>query len=313
MKVTVLGGSGFIGSHLADRLVDGGHEVTLFHAAGGSRKNIAHLCHAIRVLEGDFANASDIAQAVAGAEIVAHLVCSTVPGKSLFNPIYDLETNVAGSLSLFEACVGANVKKLVFLSSGGTVYGIPESIPIKESHPLNPISPYGISKLAIEKYLYMFHYQYGLDYSILRISNPYGERQDPNKGQGVIATWVQQVLDNQPIEIWGDGSVVRDYIDIHDVIEAIYLSLFKNSEHKVFNVGAGKGQSLMDLHRIMEVQVGREIPVNYRPGQRVDVPVNVLDTKLIRNTLQWEPKIGIEDGIKRLIDYRKHLGNEANV
>lgn len=312
MKITILGGGGFIGSHLADHLVATGHDVTIFHAVGASRKNIAHLEQSVRLLEGDFANTNDIAQAVSGSEIVAHLVCSTVPGKSLFNPIYDLETNVAGSINLFEICVNAGVKKLVFLSSGGTIYGIPESIPIKESHQLNPISPYGVSKMAIEKYLYMFHYQYGLDYSILRLSNPYGERQDASKGQGVIAAWIQQIFNNQPIEVWGDGSVVRDYIYIQDVIQAIVLSLFQATEHKVFNVGAGKGQSLLDLHSIMEKHFQRAIPVSYSPGQKVDVPANVLDISLIQRELQWKPTIRINDGIQKLIDYHKRMGYPTN-
>lgn len=302
MKVLIFGGSGFIGSHLADTLLRSGHEVTIFHQPGASRKNISQIEKEVRIIEGEFYNSGDIAKAVAGTHVVVHLISSTLPGSSLSNPIYDVQTNVLGSIDLFDHCVKAGVQKVIFVSSGGTVYGIPQHIPINESHPLNPISPYGISKMAIEKYLGMYHYHYGLDNTVLRLSNPFGERQDSSRGQGVIAAWMHRISKGEPIEIWGDGSIVRDYIYIQDAVEAIALAMFTSAAEKVFNVGSGRGSSLSDLHLLLERQLEKSIAVKYQGGQHADVPSNILDISLIARTMGWHPRTDIEQGIKRMWD-----------
>ena len=302
MKVLILGGSGFIGSYLSDILVKSGHAVTIFHQPGASRKNVSQIEKEVRFIEGDFHNSDDIGKAVKGAQVVVHLISSTLPGSSLSNPIYDVETNVVGSIALFDHCVKAGVKKVVFVSSGGTVYGIPRQCPIIESHPLDPISPYGISKMTIEKFLGMYHYHYGLDYTVLRISNPFGARQDPGRGQGVMAAWMHKISRGEPIEIWGDGSIIRDYICVEDAVRALELAMFTQTEEKIFNVGSGRGYSLTDLHHLMESQIGKPIPVRFKEMQKVDVPVNILDITLINKTLGWQPQIEVGQGIKRMWD-----------
>jgi len=300
MKILVLGGSGFIGSHLCEQLVASGHEVAVFHQPGASHKNLSLFESRLKIIEGDFNNANDVAKALRGTEVVVHLVSSTLPGNSLLNPVYDVQMNVISSIQLLDQCVKANVRKVVFISSGGTVYGIPIEQPIKETHPLNPISPYGISKLAIEKYLAMYHHHFGLDYTILRLSNPFGPRQEPNRGQGVIATWLSKIFCNEPIEIWGNGQAVRDYLYIDDAVHAINLGIFMQSDDKIFNVGSGKGYSLLTLHELIEKQLGKSVEIVFREMQKVDVPINVLDIGLIKRQLGWVPKIDIEDGILRL-------------
>lgn len=300
MKILLLGGSGFIGSHLADRLVDSDHEVTLFHPHGADTANVAHLLSRLRVIEGDFNHQGDLERALVNAQVVVHLVNSTLPGSSLADPAYDIQSNVIGTVRLLDQCVKANVEKIVFLSSGGTVYGIPRYTPIDEAHPLDPIAPYGISKLMIEKYLAMYLYHYGLDYVVLRLSNPYGPRQDPQRGQGVLAAWMHRALIGTPLEIWGDGSVVRDYIYIEDAAHAIELACTRSSSSKVFNVGSGQGYSLTDLHEKLEKLINRPLKVDYKTVQRVDVPVNVLDISLFSDAMQWRPKVGIDQGIARM-------------
>ena len=300
MKITILGGCGFLGSHLAEALLLENHSITIFDHLNADRRNLKHIENKTTFLGGDFLNVNDIAQAISGTEIVVHLISSTLPGNSLKNPAYDVETNVIASINLFEECIKAGVRKVIFISSGGTVYGIPQHLPIQEIHPLNPISPYGISKMTIEKYLGLYSYHYGLDYAVLRLSNPYGERQNPNTGQGVIASWIHRVRNGEPIEIWGDGEVVRDYVYIKDAIEAIKIATLANLDRKVLNVGSGKGYSLNQLHGIMENAIGTKIPVIHKNNRKVDVPVNILDVTAIKDMFSWQARTSLEDGLKKM-------------
>lgn len=300
MNILVLGGSGFIGSHLCEQLVEAGHDVTVFHSPEGNRSNLARIASQLTIVEGNFNDARDLDKVVSRAEVVVHLINATLPGNSLLDPIYDTQMNLISSIQLLNQCVKAGVSKVVFISSGGTVYGIPSEQPIRESHPLNPISPYGISKLAIEKYLALYHHHFGLDYTILRLSNPFGPRQSPGRGQGVIATWLDKVVQGEPVEIWGDGSVVRDYLYIEDAVWAIHQAILKSTTEKTFNVGSGQGHSLLELHALIEKQVGKSIQIRFREMQKVDVPVNVLDVSLIRSHLGWAPRVSLEEGLGRL-------------
>lgn len=161
-------------------------------------------------MEGDLGNHGLIREALEGIDVVFHLASTTLPKTSNDDPGYDVRSNVVDTIQLLEACVDAGVRKVIFASSGGTVYGVPERLPIKEDHPTNPISSYGIVKLTIEKYLGLFHYLYGLDYAALRISNPYGPYQDPAGQQGAISVFLHRILSGQPIAIWGDGEIVRE-------------------------------------------------------------------------------------------------------
>ncbi len=302
MKVLLLGGAGFIGSHLSDALVTAGHEVTVVHQPRTSLENLSKVLKSIKLIEGDFCNPDLVSKAVHGMDIIVHLIGPTLPRNSFINPTNDIKNNIFPSLSLFEFCARAVVKKIIFISSGGTIYGLPQHVPINEDHPLNPITPYGISKLTIEKYLGLYYHHYGLDYTVLRLANPFGERQSPDRGQGVIATWIQNVLQNKPIEIWGDGSIIRDYIYVQDVVKAIELSMFKHIDTKVFNVGSGIGTSLLELHRLLEAQVGRSIPIDFKNSKSADVPINFLDNSRISHLMGWFPEVIIEEGIKKTWD-----------
>ncbi len=305
-KCLILGGAGFIGSHLADKLLESGYDVTVFDKINSFKGNIKHLLKKIRFIEGDFNNDIDIRNAIKSSDFVYHLVSTTLPQSSNLNPTYDVESNVLGSIRLFEECVAQKVKKVVFLSSGGTVYGIPQEVPINENHSCNPLCSYGITKITIEKYLHLFNYLYGLDYAVIRLSNPYGERQNPNVPQGVISVFLKKVLHNEVIEIWGDGSIVRDYIYINDVSDSLVKVISHDSGVKMFNVSSGRGYSLIEILSAIEKVTGMKPAVNFTNSNRkFDAPVNILDNKLFSSEFDWEPGVELEDGIFRTWNWIK--------
>ena len=227
-KCIIYGGGGFIGSHIAEDLMSNNMDVTLFDKLNSSKKNVEHILNQIDFIEGDFNNKIDIKNSLKNKDYVIHLVSSTLPADSNLNPFYDVESNLISSLNLFEECVKQKVKRVIFISSGGTIYGDPKKLPIDENHPTNPTCSYGIIKLTIEKYLELYKELKGLNYTILRFSNPFGERQNPNLSQGLIAKLLYKIKNNIPIEIWGNGKVIRDYFYIKDGVKSVYKILIEN-------------------------------------------------------------------------------------
>lgn len=301
-KCLVLGGSGFLGLHLCEALAKTNQPVRAFS------RNLAvssDLPNQIEWLNGDFLNENDLHQAIQGCDIIYHLISSTVPATSNLDPTKDIQTNVCGTLKLLEIAKAEGVRKIVFVSSGGTVYGIPQSSLIPEDAPTNPICSYGITKLAIEKYLQMYHYLYGLDYCILRVANLFGERQSSAKGQGAVGTFMMKALQGEPVEIWGDGEVVRDYIYVHDVTDALIKAANHSGEQRIFNVGSGCGQSLNEVLASLETVFNRPIKRIYKPGRAVDVPVNVLDISLVKQHLQWSPKTDWIEALVKTYNWMK--------
>jgi len=304
-KTIIYGGGGFIGSHIAEGLIAEGHDVTIFDKLNFDKRNINHLGKKIKVLEGDFHNEIELKESIRNAGIVFHLVSSTLPASSNQNPVYDAETNLISTLRLLGECVKHKIEKVIFISSGGTVYGIPEELPIKESHHRRPICSYGIIKKTIEDYLYMYNKLYNLDYNVFRLSNPYGERQNPFVAQGVIPVFLRKMIQKETIEIWGDGEVTRDYIYIKDVVSAILKSIKQKTKSNVYNLGSGKGYSLNELLEKIYRQTGITPKVRYQKGRDVDVPANILDVKLLEEEINWKPEVDIEKGIQITFDYLK--------
>ncbi len=296
MKSLVVGGNGFIGMHLVGRLIENGHEVRLYDRSPNRFRVVPRKAEYI---EGELGNHGLIREAVEGMEVVYHLVSTTIPKTSNDDPVYDVRSNLVDTLGLLEACVEGGVRKVVFASSGGTVYGPPETIPITEDHPTNLISSYGIIKLTVEKYLGLFHHLHGLDYAALRISNPYGPYQNPAGQQGAISVFLQRIYNGQPIVIWGDGEVVRDYLYISDLVEALMLAAGTGTRGKVLNVGSGRGASLNELIEFMAAVVGERPAVEYQPARSLDVPVSVLGVGRAREDLGWEPRTELGEGLGR--------------
>jgi UDP-glucose 4-epimerase len=197
------------------------------------------------------------------------------------------------------------VRKVVFSSSGGTVYGVPTRLPVDESHPTLPITSYGVHKLTIEKYLHLNHALHGLDYCVLRIANAYGERQRTETAQGAVSVFLERILRGQPLEVWGDGSVVRDYVYVADIVRAFIATLGDPGEARIFHIGAGAGVSLAQLIEAIGAVVGRPPAVEYTPGRRFDVPASVLDCSLARRVLGWQASTPLAEGLRRTYDWMR--------
>jgi len=305
MHCLVLGGAGFIGSHIVDSLVARGHRVRIFDLPNINTLNLKQCIHSVEVLSGDFNNVNDILPALESVDVVVHLVGTTLPGPSNENPAYDVESNVIGTINLLKQAVAAGVKKIIFSSSGGTVYGIPRLVPIPETHETNPVCSYGITKLAIEKYLALFHHLHNLDYTVLRLANPYGERQRIDSVQGAVAVFLGKTLLGQPITIWGDGSVARDYFYISDLVDAFVRVIESDAPSKVYNIAGGQAHSMNDILSAIRNVTGVQPTVRYTPGRKLDVPVNCLDIRLAREELGWQPAISWEEGIARTWEWLK--------
>lgn len=303
MKTLILGGAGFIGSHLAEALLAQGHEVRIFDRPHIQIPAELKECHGIEWMQGDFLSVADIQAAVDGVELIFHLVSTTLPKNSNDDPGYDVGTNVIGSLHLLDAAVRLGIRKIVFISSGGTIYGIPSQIPIPETHPTDPLVSYGISKLAIEKYLKLYHELHGLDYAVLRVANPYGERQRTDMAQGAVAVFAKKALAGETIEIWGDGSVTRDYIYIADLIEAFVLAASYQGQERIFNIGGGHGLSLNQLLATLEELLARPVNRRFLPARKFDVPVNILDITRAREVLGWAPRTPFKVGLQRTLQW----------
>ncbi len=305
----VTGGNGFIGAHLVDALVQAGYQVRVLDLFG---RRYGTLPREVEHIQGDMSTDYAVRESLAGMDIVFHLAWTSIHEVATRDPQSDIETNLMPSVRLINACYQSDVQKVVFLSSGGTVYGAGKYLPIDEGHPTDPISAYGITKLAVEKYLQMYHHLYGLRYVILRPSVPYGPGQDPRRRQGAISTFLSRVAQGEPIEIWGDGSVVRDYFYIDDLVTAIVAAATAElTGVPVFNIGGGRGYSLDDLVAIMERVIGRKASVEYQPGRPFDVPALVLDTARAEEVLKWSPQVDLPVGIERTWEWIRKLGSST--
>jgi len=273
-RVLVTGGNGFIGKYLVNALLAEGFLVTALDLMP-----IIEIEHEnLNVLIGSFANPTDLDIALENVSIVFHLASTTVPKTSNDDPVYDIESNLIGGVLFIRKCIEVGVEKFIYISSGGTVYGNPVEIPVKEDHETNPMCSYGITKLALEKYLRMYGSVEGFKPLILRLSNPYGFGQNPLSGQGVIASFVYKSMNNEAIEIWGDGKVVRDYIHISDVISAfISCCRVDYSPGTVLNISSGYGHSLNDIISIIERELNRKLKINFSRARDFDIPLVYLD------------------------------------
>jgi UDP-glucose 4-epimerase len=304
MKTLILGGNGFIGSHLVDKCISEGHSVRVFDKYEEHyRKPLTGVDYRF----GDFGNRGLVAEALIDIDIVFHLVSTTLPKTSNDDPAFDVQSNVIETLFLIEQCVHKKIKKVIFVSSGGTIYGTPHKLPINEASPTEPECSYGITKLTIEKYLALFHKLYGIDYAIVRPSNPYGARQNPNGIQGAIAVFLGKVTKGDTIEIWGDGTIIRDYIFIDDFIEGLYRAAIMNTQSRIFNIGSGIGHSLNNIILILRDKLNRDFNVNYTGKRVFDVPAIYLDITRAKKELGWSPVVPLDAGIEQTWNFIKEL------
>ncbi|MBT3337387.1 MAG: NAD-dependent epimerase/dehydratase family protein [Anaerolineae bacterium] len=300
MKAVILGGNGFIGSHLVDELLIDDWDITVYD------RNPEHFrppLKRVNYVFGELGNKSLLQKVISKGDIVFHLASSATPQTSGENPFHDIQADLLPTITLLDICVQKRIRKLLFFSSGGTVYGIPETGIVPETHPTNPISSYGILKLTIEKYIQTYHHLYGLPFTIIRPSNPYGERQNPLGSQGVIAVFLGKIKRELPIILFGNGSITRDFIHVSDLVKAVKLASLKTSQNDVFNIGSGSGTSLTSLVELIKTITLLKTEVNNLPKRAFDIQQIVLDPCLANLELGWHPVIKLDDGITTTWDW----------
>jgi UDP-glucose 4-epimerase len=295
----VLGGRGFLGINLCRRLAARGHHVRAY----GHRGFFPDALAGVDYRDGEFSDAGALAAALDGMEVAFHLIHSTVPQSAERDIVGDVRENLLPSLAFLDLAREAGVRRVVFLSSGGTIYGCAQQLPTDETAVTEPITAYGISKLTIEKYLALYDGMFGIEHRILRVGNPFGPFQVSAKKQGLIAETIFRALRGEPLVVWGDGSVVRDFIYVDDVVDALELTIDHSGDGRVFNIGGGVGRSVREVLATIEQSLGRRLEVTWENGRAIDVPTSVLSTSRAREELNWKPRVTFEDGIARTIEW----------
>ncbi|UCG01074.1 MAG: GDP-mannose 4,6-dehydratase [Candidatus Heimdallarchaeota archaeon] len=303
MKSLVTGGAGFVGSHLIERLLLEKHSVVcLDDFSSGKEKNLESIRDKIKIVEGDIRDIDIVQKIVIDVDYVFHLAAQTSVTRSVREPQYDASVNIEGTINLLEAIKECSVKRIIFMSTGGAIYGEPISLPATESTMEEPISPYGLSKLTAEKYLHFYSKAYGLSYVILRPANIYGPRQDPHGEAGVISIFLEKIKTNKPLEIFGDGKDTRDYVYVKDIAE-ICINAMNSSQTDVFNAGTGNQTSLLELIKTIEYVTKVEADKKFcdpRPG---DVHYIALDSLKAYEKLGWKPTTDLTIGIHKTWDW----------
>lgn len=299
MRILVLGGNGFIGSHVVDELLDAGQQVRVFDRAMHEH---ASWDHRVEVVKAEFRDGFALAEALWDMDLVFHLISTTLPATSNLEPVNDVQTNLVPTIQLLQRMLDTGVMRIVFLSSGGTVYGNAKSVPIAESQPLNPICSYGVVKVACENYIRMFAELHGIRPIILRPSNPFGPRQAHLGVQGVVPTFTTQILSGRPITVWGDGEVRRDFIYVRDLAKLCRLAAEKDVTG-CFNVGYGESKAINEVIREIELATGRSASINYVSSRSFDPDDVVLDITKARKTFSWAPRTSFSEGIRKLVDW----------
>jgi UDP-glucose 4-epimerase len=308
MKILVTGGAGFIGHHLVLAMLTVGHQVTVL---GRRQVPINPLPPGVRYVSGGLHDPALLRTLLTDVQAVAHLASATVPGTADKAPLTDVVANLVGTLHLLDAMVGVDCQRLLFLSSGGTVYGVPHKIPLDEGQPLAPIGSYGIVKVAIESYLTLYQRNHGLNPVIIRASNPYGPFQGNLNVQGIIGTYLNRALKGEPLEIWGDGSATRDYIHISDLTR-LCLTALESEQTEIYNGGTGVGTSVGQIVELVAEVTGLPIGITYKPGRKLDVPVSILDIAKARRDLDWAPQIGLAEGIAQTWRWMRDHGSSGS-
>ena len=303
MRILVSGGAGFIGSHVVDAYIAAGHEVAVldnFSTGRDSNVNQAAVVHRV-----DLRDQPEVNKAIAAfrPELVNHHAAQSEVPKSVADPANDAEINIVGGLNLLKACVDHGVRKVIFSSTGGALYGEPDVVPAGEDHPVRPLSPYGTGKFAFEQYLGTFRRTFGLDYTVLRYANIYGARQDYAAEEGrVIAIFAGRMLAGRPLTIDGTGEQSRDMLHVGDVAMA-NLAVLEKGSGGTFHISTGIAVTVNDLYRKLALLTDYRLKPNYGPSRKGDVYRIALDNERARRELGWEPRVNLEEGLSLTVDY----------
>ena len=300
MKILVTGGAGFIASQIADAFIDEGHEVHILdNLSTGFEKNINPKAPFIK---SDISSPSILEIfSKEKFDVVNHHAAQIDVRKSVNDPIFDANTNILGTINLLQACIKTGVKKFMFASTGGAVYGEQEYFPADENHPTNPVSPYGITKLTIEKYLFFYKNEYGLNHTILRYANVYGPRQNPFGEAGVVAIFANKLLKNENPIINGEGKQTRDYVFVEDVVKANVITLNSNSSN-IYNVGTGIETSVNQLFEKLNRISGDVAVEKHGPAPKGEQLRSVITSDKLFKEFKWKPSVKIEEGLKKTFE-----------
>ncbi len=303
MKILVTGGAGFIASQIADAFIDEGHEVVILDdLSTGFEENINPKAKFVRLNINDHEVSSLFEEEK--FDVVNHHAAQMDVRRSVVDPAFDANTNILGTINLLQNSVKHGVNKFMFASTGGAVYGEQEYFPADENHPTNPLSPYGISKLSVEKYLYFYFNEYKLNYTILRYANIYGPRQNPFGEAGVVAIFSTKFLKgDQPI-INGTGEQTRDYVFVKDVVKANVLTL-NDKISAVYNVGTGKETNVNELYANLNSIVGKGQVEKHGTAAAGEQMRSVISSEKILNNFNWKPSTKLKDGLKETVNYFK--------
>jgi len=308
MKVLVTGGAGFIGSHIVDMCVADGHDVVVVDDLSTGREQWIN--PSARFYKMDI-RTDGLEQILfrERPEVVSHQAARANVRESMEKPLLYADVNVLGSLNLLECCRKTGVRKVVYASTGGAVYGEPMFFPVTEDHPINPLDPYGASKHHVEHYLYLYRYNYGLDYTVLRYPNVYGPRQDPYGEAGVIAIFIQKLLNGEQPVINGNGEQSRDFLYVVDVARANVLA-FERAGGRILNIGSGTSTSVNEIFRLLSDLSGFRSGACYGPPKQGEVSRTCLDASLAKAELDWHPTFSLIEGLRVTVDYfRLAVGN----
>lgn len=304
-RCIVLGGSGFIGQHLVNLLLASGASViTVSHRESPSAPSYSGQTY--QHFRASIIETERISSILREDDYVFHLVDNSFPGARPEDVATVIESVTLPTAHLIAACSSARVKKLVFVSSGGAVYGLSKSQVHSEDSPTNPISAYGVGKLATEKTIQLAHHLATLKCAILRVSNPYGPGQSPGRGQGLVSAAMKSVMESSDIEVWGDGGVVRDFIFVEDVAAALAKAALYQGQEIIFNIGSGRGRRVIDVINDIRALVPETASnVIFKPGRAADVPISILDVSRAKSQLAWEPRTSWTDGLKTTKEWFK--------
>ncbi len=308
MKILVTGGAGFIGSHVVDKFIESGHQVIVVdNLSSGRRENLNPQAKFYEVDIREKVKLEEIFKEER-PDVVDHHAAQISVVSSVEDPGFDAEVNIIGSLNLIDLSLRYGVKKFIYASTGGAVYGEPIYLPCDEKHPVDPLAPYGISKHTVEHYLYMNHVNFGLNYVVLRYANVYGPRQDPHGEAGVVAIFSKRMLQGKEAYIFGDGWQERDFVYVGDVADANLAALnyekeIKSSLDPIFNVGTGVGTNVNTIFSLIKKFTGFEKDPVYKPPRPGEVYRVYLDVEKIKNEMDWVPRISLEEGLKLTVEW----------
>jgi UDP-glucose 4-epimerase len=304
MKVLVTGGAGFIGSHIVDILIKKRFDVVIVDDLSTGRRSNLNPAAAFYELD---IRSPELAQVFERErpDFVNHHAAQMDVRRSVVDPLFDADVNVRGSLNLLENARKFQVKRFVYISTGGAVYGEPHYLPCDEDHPINPICPYGASKHTVEHYLFMYQANYGLSYTVLRYPNVYGPRQDPHGEAGVVAIFTGQMLADKPVVINGDGEQQRDFVYVGDCARANLLALTKEHESGIFNLGSGVGTTVNEIFRCLAEITGYGRAPAFGPAKLGETSRIYLDGTKARRQLGWQPEVSLEQGLRETVRYFK--------